>query len=247
MKISKVFSDERKVVDILLLTHNRIECTIECIKSLYKYTPNVFSLTILDNLSTDGTVEYLEKFVEDKKNVNLILYHENTGIVKGRNYAYSFLSLMNMHSNYLFIIDNDQFVRMGWLDSYMRIMDKYDVVGFEGWEMKRDFYPLRRAVKPVDPYHYVSCCGMMINHKVVEDIGLFDNNFSPMFFEDPDFCFRALQRGYTICRNLDPLIFHKPHKLLGQNNEKAKHFFNSWKVFQNKWKDVDLVNLANYF
>ena len=247
MKIEKVFKKRKRVIDIILLTYNKIECTKKCLEHIFKNTSPFFSLTIFDNYSTDGTVEFLKSFAYDKDNINLILSNKNCGIIEGRNRANKFLDILGQRSDYLFILDNDQFVQASWLNSYMSFMDKYDIVGMEGWEMRKDFYPIRRAKKKNDIYHYVSCCGMMIKNEVVKKIGLFDEKFSPMFFEDPCFCFRAIDKGYKVCRNTDfNVIFHEPHSLLGDNGEKRRYFLQSWEYFKKKYKNRKLLNLLHH-
>lgn len=45
-------------LSVITLTYNKLEYTKKFIESLYKYTKD-FELIIVDNGSTDGTVEYL--------------------------------------------------------------------------------------------------------------------------------------------------------------------------------------------
>ena len=48
-------------LSIIVLTYNFLDNTKKFISSLYANTPIHFELVILDNGSTDGTVEYLEQ------------------------------------------------------------------------------------------------------------------------------------------------------------------------------------------
>lgn len=236
--------NNNKLIDILLLTHNRVEDTIKCVSSILNSTPNVFSLIIVDNGSEDDTPDYLNSLEKNKNDIRVILNSTNLGIIKGRNLAYSIASESKDKAKFTMFLDNDQFVFDGWLESYLYYLDGYDVVGFEGWEMRNDFYPIKKAIHRKDPFHYVGCGGMVVNDRVIKDIGLFDDNFSPMFYEDPDFCFRALDHGYTICWNYDRKIIHKPHKLLGSNNEKLRYFYNSWEYFKKKYNGHILKDLS---
>lgn len=222
-KVKKIIES----VEILLLTYNEIENTKKCIGSLYEHTSN-FTLNILDNHSTDGTVEYLKELADSNENVSLDLMEENIGVVEGRNRLYYSHRTYREHGEiayykidgevvlspaYIMFLDNDQFVQHAWKEVYLSIMDDgYDIVGSEAWTMNR-FRPYRKCVKPTEKFNYVGCGGMMIRHKVIYDIGLFDENFSPMYFEDPDFCFRAFKVGYEIAWR-PFFIRHKPHKLL---------------------------------
>jgi len=224
------------MIDIIVLTYNNLKNTRLCIESIYEYTSD-FRLIVLDNNSDDGTIEYLDGLNRD--NLTLHFSPKNLGCVSGRNYAYS----LSKDSEYICFLDNDQFVTEGWVESYMSYIDKgYDIVGFEAWQMKENFMPYRRASKG-ENYHYVGCGGMFLKRKVIDDIGLFDLAFNPMYFEDPDFCWRANAAGYRICWNEEKKIYHLPHKLL---NAERKVFFNeSHRIFRSKWRGKQLPYYAN--
>lgn len=224
------------MIDIIVLTYNNLKNTRSCIESIYEHTAE-FNLVILDNNSTDGTVEYLKKIEQD----NLILYlsPKNLGCVSGRNFAYT----LSKDSEYVCFLDNDQFVLSGWVESYLSYIEKgYDVVGFEGWKVRYDCYPIRK-VDVGESYNYVGCGGMFLKRSVVEDIGLFDPAFNPMYAEDPDFCWRAYDKGYKICWNEKKRIHHQPHKLL--NSERRVYFHRSLNILRKKWKDYETPIFSN--
>lgn len=51
------------VTSIIILTHNQLNYTKKCIDSIFTHTQKPFELIVVDNGSTDGTVEYLESEV----------------------------------------------------------------------------------------------------------------------------------------------------------------------------------------
>ena len=57
-----------KSTSIVILTHNQLEYTKKCIESIFTHTKEPFELIVVDNGSTDGTVEYLEREVGGRKN-----------------------------------------------------------------------------------------------------------------------------------------------------------------------------------
>ena len=67
-------------LSVITLTLNKLEYTKKFIKSLQKYTKD-FELIIVDNGSTDGTVEYLESL----DFIKLIKNSENKGFSAGNN------------------------------------------------------------------------------------------------------------------------------------------------------------------
>ena len=72
---------------------------------------------------------------------------------------------------------------------------------------------------------------------VYKDIGLFDERFNPAYFEDPDFCFRAIQAGYKLGWKPNCPIDHLAHQTFDQQHlfNKSAQFVKSWKLFREKW------------
>jgi len=206
-------------LDILLLTCNFLDDTKRCIESLYSGDPD-FALTIVDNGSTDGTVKWLRMMSEKHNNITLDLQKENLGVVKGRNHAYAISRDISPSTDYIMFIDNDQTLWGGW-EVYLKYMEMgFDIVGSEAWQMDgRRMMPTRKCKMKTDVYNYVGCGGMMIKHHVIQDIGLFDERFSPMYFEDPDFCFRAYKAGYRIMWNRYGCEHHHSGNLLSKDDE----------------------------
>ncbi|KKL59937.1 hypothetical protein LCGC14_2210360, partial [marine sediment metagenome] len=88
-----------------------------------------------------------------------------------------------------------------------------------------------------DRFTYIGCGGMLIKKKVYDDIGLFDEQFGPFYFEDPDFWFTAIQHGYKIGWSHNCPIEHLVHKTINNQclSDKSTQFVKSWKLFQKKW------------
>jgi len=227
------------MIAILVLTYNNIETTKKFIERLYSGTRNNFDLFILDNSSNDGTVEYLSSLTHD--NLHVFFNKKNEGIINGRNKLW-FLSHGVCDSDYFCFLDNDQFIQEGWDDTYLNLMKDYDVVGVEAWQMKSNFQPTRRIKNTSEYFSYVGCGGMMIKREVIEDIGLFDTQFNPVYFEDPDFCFRVIQNGYKIGWCHSEAIVHQKHDLT-LHGDRRKFFMRNLKIIQNKWRDFPLPKL----
>jgi len=226
-------------LSIILLTYNNINNTKKCIDLLYKHTPN-FSLVIWDNNSSDGTKDYLKQLSDIKDNIIINFNDKNDGIIIGRNKAYEFSQKTNNNAEYIFFLDNDQYVQEGWLESYLSFIDLgYDLVGCEAWLVRSDFYPLKKITNPKDSFNYVGAGGLMAKQNIIEDIELFDKRYAPCYFEDPDLCWRAHNAGYKIGWNYNPVIIHN-HRGPLLNNERRQYFLRNWKKFQEKWKDREI-------
>ena len=231
-------------LDVIVLCCNSLFVTKKFLIDIYKNTEN-FSLFLIDNGSTDKTPEYLKKFADDKDNITLFLSDKNLGVISGRNLGYKLSCGYQEPSDYVLIIDNDQFVQKGWLESHMAVINEgYDAVGVEGWKLNKQFFPIKKNENPLEPYDYIGCGGSLIKRNVIEDIGLFDERFNPCYFEDPDFCFKMYDKGYRFTWNHKSKVLHLPHQTLGILPDKREKFLSSYKKFQEKWNGHCLPNLV---
>jgi GT2 family glycosyltransferase len=227
---------------IIVLTHNNLDVTKKFLDLLFQYTDNFYPI-IIDNGSTDGTVDFLDKKEYISKNIDMTLVYnqDNLGVIGGRNQGYS-LSKSIQDIDYICFLDNDQFVKKGWLDQYYSFIDKgnYDIVGCDAWLMNRDFKPIYNCKKSSDPFSYVGCGGMFLKKDVAFNLEIngciFDEIFNPAYFEDPDLNFRARLKNYKIGWNYEAKIIHFPHQTLGKSPERMRLFLNSYSSFLSKWK-----------
>jgi len=230
---------------IVVLSHNNVEVTKKFLELLFSRTKN-FYLIMIDNGSTDSTVDYLETksyISEDNQNILLVYNQQNLGVIGGRNQGHALYSTLENIPEYLCFLDNDQFVKEGWLDQHHDFMQKgkYDIVGIEAWLMNSAYKPVRICKKPGDAFSYVGCGGMMAKKSVLDKIGLFDEQFNPAYFEDPDLNFRAKENGFSIGWNYSAKIDHFPHQTLGRDKNKMIYFFKSYEYFIKKWQGKKIL------
>lgn len=226
---------------IVVLTYNALDVTKKFIEHLFKNTKN-FNLIMIDNGSIDSTQQYLDEVftAHDRSSaenhaITFVKNDANLGVIGGRNQGFALYQ--NNPTDYLCFLDNDQFVADGWLEQYHNFMrfNFADIIGCDAWLMNANFMPTHNCKRRGEPYTYVGCGGMMIRRKVLEDIGLFDEQFNPAYFEDPDFNFRARKNNYKILWNCDARITHLPHQTLGKNKDRMQIFNASYGKFKTKW------------
>lgn len=70
-----------ELTSIIILTYNQLKYTKLCIESIKTWTRSPYELILVDNGSTDGTVEYLKSI----DNAKLITNQTNLGFGKGIN------------------------------------------------------------------------------------------------------------------------------------------------------------------
>jgi glycosyltransferase involved in cell wall biosynthesis len=96
-------------IHLVFVTHNRLEYTRLALQSVLADPTEKFALTIWDNASTDGTVEFLQTEVSDPRIVDLVLCQENQGQTTAVNESWA-----RSQADLLGKLDNDCIMTPGW-------------------------------------------------------------------------------------------------------------------------------------
>jgi GT2 family glycosyltransferase len=240
-------------VAIVVLSHNALKVSQKFVKHLEANTdPDKFTLLWIDNGSTDGTTAYLERMLEESSrpyDMHGVFEETNKGVIGGRNIGFeAFFGEVDgidlSGCNYLMFIDNDQYVKKGWLEQHLSVANKgYDIVGVEAWQMGSSFIPTQRNFNISQWYSFVGCGGSLIRRTCAEKVGRYDMVFNPSYYEDPDYCWRALNEGMKIGWNISARIIHEAHQTLGVAKDKNQRFINSLKAFRAKWTGHPIPSL----
>ena len=246
------------MVSIIILTHNQLEYTKQCIESIERYTPpEPYQLILVDNGSTDGTMEYLRSVVSCHSsfdNYKLICNQENLGFAKGCNQG-----IEEASGGYILLLNNDTIVTEGWLKRMIECAESDSRIGIVGPMTnfisgpQRDkkanyssleevhgyatsFYQKNRG----DWFDYPRITGfcMLIKREVLEKIGGFDERFGIGCYEDDDYCFRVYRAGYRAVICGDVFVHHFGSKTLediGVDNMVLLRN-NNRSIFLDKWK-----------
>lgn len=240
---------------IVILTHNQLGMTKRCLDSICKHTPEDMELIVVDNASTDGTVQYLK----EQPDVKLILNQENAGYPKGCNQGAA-----KATGNNILFLNNDTVVTENWLGNMLRVLYGSEKVGIVGPVSNFCAYPQQipvtyREISELDEFardnarknagcsmaypRMVGFC-LLVKKNVLDEIGLFDERYGIGNFEDDDLCLRAKYQGYTLMIALDSYVHHEGHATFSQTNEVSLNQLlqENRKKAQEKWGD-DIYSL----
>lgn len=92
------------LVSVIIATYNRKDLIGKAIKSVLEQTYNNYEVIIIDDGSTDGTKEEVQKFLSDKIKY---FYQKNAGPDVSRDF-----SIKNSRGEYIAILDSDDY----WID-----------------------------------------------------------------------------------------------------------------------------------
>jgi GT2 family glycosyltransferase len=239
-------------ITIIILTWNGLEYTKKCLDSIdYKNLPTWVSLTIVDNGSTDGTVEFLKSL----KGINLIENGENLGYGKAVNLG---IQAANQDSDILLLNNDVEIISKDWLEKTLETANdpRIGVVGAKILKTQDGliqhcgaYLPLdtlwgqQTASNEIDIGQYsgvhevegIVFAYAFIKRSVLNKIGCLDERFFA-YFEDTDFCIRAKVEGFSLVMNGDILLKHSENTSTKINKISHLDIFNQSKEkFNQKW------------
>lgn len=136
------------IVPIIIQTFNRLPYSIEVLGALTNHLIYPTKIIVIDNGSTDGTIEYLQLMLKLGFIHQLILNNENKGIAEPKNQGLEIVKELEKEFDikYICITDNDivvPFMRKGGcvLTQIVNIMEKNEHLGMVGVDLNRDNAP----------------------------------------------------------------------------------------------------------
>ncbi len=195
-----------------------------CLPSLRKQTFQDFEVIIIDNGSTDGTVEWLQA---EYPEMRVIALPRNIGVTAAFN-----IGVRECRGDYLVLLNNDTEAEPNWLEELVRVADKYPTAGAVASKMKvwddrtlihtaGDFYtvsgrPGNRGVWQKDDgrfdreeWVFGACGGAALYRKALfAQIGEFDERLES-YLEDIDLAWRAQLAGYGAVFAPKAIVYHK--------------------------------------
>lgn len=196
------------MVSIIILSHNTLKVTADCIKSVLAKTVHPFELFVVDNGSQDGSVPWLKA----ESYLTLIANKKNLSFSKANNMA-----IRRARGKYVCLLNSDIIVRTrGWLGHMVKIAESSSRIGTVGAKL---LYPngtiqhLGGGIHNSSPYHpydkhpanikaanvsrnvpYNTGACLLITRTALSKVGLLDEEY-PFGFEDVDYGLRVVEKG----------------------------------------------------
>jgi len=220
-------------VSVIIVNWNGKQHLEECLNSLSKQTFKAFETILVDNGSTDGSIEFVE---EHFPVVKVIKLNYNKGFCRGNN-----IGLQHARGDFIALLNNDTLVDMQWLEELYRAMTKHSHVGIcascivnyysrdvldtagDGFDLCGVGYKIGEGM-PVtefqkERYVFGACAGAALYRRsMIDEIGFFDERFFAVG-EDLDLSFRARLAGYKCLYVPDAIVYHKIGRTVGQNSD----------------------------
>lgn len=252
-----------KLTSIIILTFNQLEYTRKCVESIQRHTPEPHEIIFIDNGSTDGTREYLQKLTKDHEYIQLILNEKNLGFAAGNNQG-----IEKATGEYLLLLNNDVVVTEKWLSTLMGHLNCSPDMGMVGpmsnsvsgpqlvpnvpYENSLDdmqtfarSFTADNLGRTTEHMRLVGFC-LLMKKEVVDVIGFLDENYLSGNFEDDDLCLRSCIAGYKNIIAGDVFIHHYGSMTFkGNSIDHAATMRRNLSYFGEKWKDIIEINNDN--
>jgi GT2 family glycosyltransferase len=216
---------------IVVLTHDNLAFSRMCLTSVLENTeyPN-FELIVVDNASSDGTVEELQSIAGRFPNITLVLNDSNAGFGPGNNQGLNAAS-----GDILVLLNNDTIVPRGWLTRLGRHLEDARI-GIIGPGTNRSCneaqidipyqtYSEFQAValsqrRRHDGERYPIRMPMMFcvafRRDTYERLGPLDERYEIGMFEDEDYALRAKAEGLQVAWTPEVYVHHAYHASIGK-------------------------------
>jgi GT2 family glycosyltransferase/glycosyltransferase involved in cell wall biosynthesis len=228
-------------LSIVLVFYQQAHLSLLCLQSLIEFADVNYELIIVDNNSTDATSKLLDKIT----NATIIRNTENLGFVKAVNQAGDLAT-----GEYLLLLNNDALIEKKALSNAMAVIVGDDSVGAVGAKIKLLDASLQEAgsiiwsdgaclgygrgdspeqseymfQRDVD---YCSGAFLLFRRRHFIEMGGFDLDYAPAYYEESDFCIRLQKKGlrivYTPTSQITHYEFASSGGLEGASKLQAEH------------------------
>lgn len=200
------------LVSVIIVNWNGKKWLNNCISSLNKQTYKNIEIIMVDNASTDSSVEYVEKKFPK---VVIIKNKTNLGLPKANN-----TGVKCCHGKYVLLINNDTWVEKDFIENLLEFYStkKYDVIApvEKRYEKKLAFEyitsvdptgsPVYLPISKINKLFYLSVCFFCTKKIYLDTLGLDENYF--MYYEDVDWFWRLslLGKNFSYAKNI--FVYH---------------------------------------
>lgn len=231
----------------VILSWNTLDLLKQCIKSIRLYcNPDTYELIVVDNASSDGSVEWLRQ----QKDIILIENAENAGFPSGCNQGVTAAGKNNdimflnsdtvMTPNAMFTLRMGLYAseKNGQAGSVTNYAGNNQVIQ-ETFPETEDYiaYAAHNNIPRESAYEYKTFLigfALLSRRSALNQVGLFDERFNPGNFEDTDLGTRFLMKGYRNVLCWNSFIIH----LGGAGMKKIDYsalLIKNMKKYQEKW------------
>lgn len=211
------------LIGIVIVNYNGAKFQNDCLKSLFDCGYANFKIIIVDNASSDNSMELLKEFNDDR--IVVIFNSENLGVAAGNNIGIQ--KSRELGCDYTMLLNNDTVMTKGFINLLLSDNENIAVpkiyyygsdkvlwygggtfVKWKGTSVHLNYKIKDEGIKFEKYYDYAPTCCALIKNSVFDTVGMMDEKYF-LYFDDTDWMYRAKQCGYKLRFYEDAVIYHK--------------------------------------
>ena len=216
-------------VAVVTVTRNRCDMVLRVFSQVSKldYPRKMLDIFLIDNASTDGTVEEVRQRFPD---VFITLSDKNLGPTPGWNIGIKEVLKAQKNYKYIWLLDDDVKIEQLTLMSLIKEAERdphiavvgsvvYDLHNPEqlvtaglhiDWNKPALFYniPEPEKVEELFDVTIMPACSSLIRTDLYRKLGLFDERLR-LYWGDTEWCVRAIRNGYRVCCSGKSKVWHR--------------------------------------
>ena len=203
-------------VSIIIVNYNGKELLQKCLDSLLKVNYDNFEIILVDNNSTDGTVEFVTK---NYPSLIIIKLDSNKGFAEPNNIAAKI-----SNGKYLLFLNNDTVVTPNFISEMVKVMETDKKIAVcQSLLLKPDgsvdssgdfidhlgvVYNSKTKIDEIREVSSARGASMLVRSDIFEKLDGFDQKFF-ITFEDVDLCWRSWILGYRVLIIPTSIVYHE--------------------------------------
>ncbi len=228
--------------DIIICVWNQRELTEQCVESIVEHTRHPYRLILMDNASDEPTQQYLRQVEQDSRCEAVVLRNEeNLGNTLAVNQGLTYSD-----APFVCNLDNDTIVTPGWLEEMVGVATQAPDIGIvvpcyggrpeqptvdniRQWAQDRMAFAGQFVEVGLATGH---CC--LFKRELIDTIGVWDEEFSPGYFDDAEYSVRAIRAGYRAVSARAACVYHHEHASFKKNTRREEIFSRNRALFEQK-------------
>jgi GT2 family glycosyltransferase len=218
---------ESPTISVIVVNWNGIKFLDDCLASLENQTWKDLEIIVVDNGSTDGSVQCIRAWTERLPCLRAIYLSENTGFCRGNNLAFA-----QACGEWIALFNNDAVACPHWLEELMAYGNVAERVGMIGskilfaepkgvidkaghliyWDGQNrgrgTMEPDQGQYDQAEEILWPDGCAALYHRRIFEDTGGFDDTFFA-FGDDADLGMRARLLGWKAWYVPKAVVYHR--------------------------------------
>lgn len=212
------------LVSVVVVNWNGIKHNEVCLNSILQQSYENLEVILVDNHSTDQSLEYVK---ENFPSVKIVALDDNYGVGRGLNEG-----MKAAKGKYIYLLNNDTELDKNAIALVVKVAEKFPNAAAVASKLK--FFYLRNFLNSlgnyVGPKDWGSDCYIgyvdfgqfdrlsemssvclaagLVRRSFLKEIGYIDESFK-MYYEDVDWCWRAQLLGYKVLVCPESVVYHK--------------------------------------